>query len=377
MSPTSKLFEPIKLGDLDLRHRVVHAPLTRFKATKTGHVQIQPMVKEYYAQRSGVPGTFLIAEATLIHDKAGGYYNVPGIWTEEQVESWKQVTSAVHENKSFIFCQLWALGRAANTSILQEKGLPYVAPSPTQKPDTTHGILPRELTIEEIREFIQLYAQAAKNAVFGAGFDGVEIHGANGYLIDQFLQDMTNLRTDEYGGSIEKRSRFALEVVDAVVEAVGAKRLGVRLSPWSQFQGMGMKDPIPQYTHFVSELKKKHPDLAYVHVIEPRIDGGSDRTTTSESGAIETNQFLRDICSSLPIISAGGYTRGKAIAASDATGCLVAFGRLFISNPFLPIRLKNDIPLNQYDRKTFYTPGDSKDGDPSVGYIDYPFVELN
>ncbi|KAM6501830.1 hypothetical protein JOM56_001807 [Amanita muscaria] len=368
MSSTSKLFEPIKLGDLDLRHRIVHAPLTRFKATKTGHVQIQPMVKEYYAQRSSVPGTFLITESTLVHDKAGGYYNVPGIWTEEQV------TSAVHENKSFIFCQLRALGRAANPSVLQEKGLPYVAPSPTQELNTAHGILPRELTIEEIRELIQLFAQAAKTAVFSAGFDGVEVHAASGYLIDQFLQDTTNLRTDEYGGSIENRSRFALEVVDAVGEAVGAKRLGVRLSPWSQVRGMGMKDPIPQFSHFVSELKKKHPDLAYVHVIEARVDDPSDRTT---SGAIETNQFLRDIWSPLPIISAGGYTREKAIAAADATGCLVAFGRLFISNPDLPIRLKSDIPLNQYDRKTFYTPGDSKDEDPSIGYIDYPFVELN
>jgi len=333
------------------------------------------MVKEYYSQRSSVPGTFIFTEATLIHDKAGGYYNVPGIWTEEQIESWKQVTNAVHENKSFIFSQLWALGRAAKPSILQEKGLPYVAPSATQEPNTD-GILPRELTVEEIKEYIQLYAQAAKNAVFSAGFDGVEVHGANGYLVDQFLQDMTNLRTDEYGGSIENRSRFALEVVDAVVEAVGAKRVGIRLSPWSRFKGMGMKDPIPQYGHFVSELKKKHPDLAYIHLIESRVDGPSDRTTTSEP--VETNQFLRDIWSPLPIISAGGYTREKAIAAADATtGVLIAFGRLFISNPDLPIKLKHDIPLNKYDRTTFYTPGDSKDADPSIGYIDYPFAELN
>ncbi|KAF8636063.1 hypothetical protein AX17_003828 [Amanita inopinata Kibby_2008] len=372
---TSQLFQPIKLGTLDLQHRVVHAPLTRYKATKKGHVQLMPMVRNYYSQRSSTPGTLLFSEATLIHEKAGGYDKVPGIWSDEQIEAWKQVTEAVHANKSFIFSQLWALGRVAEPQTLRESNppLPFIAPSPTLPPGADHDELPRAYTIDEIHEVVQLYAQAAKNAVFKAGFDGVEIHGANGYLFDQFLQDVTNLRTDEYGGSIENRSRFCLEVVDAVVEAVGAERVGIRLSPWSPFQGMGMKDPIPQFAHFVSSVKMKHPKLAYLHVIEPRIDGNKDRTSAMQS--YESNDFIRAIWSPKPYISAGGYDREKGIATADATGSLITYGRHFISNPDLPIRLKNSIPLNQYNRKTFYIDGESAEG--AVGYTDYPFAENN
>ena len=248
-----KLFQPIKVGNLELQHRVVHAPLTRFKATKQRHVQIQPLVKEYYSQRSSTPGTFIIGEGTFIHEKYGGYHNVPGIWTDEHIASWKQVgcyliyipffknsfakvTSIVHKNKSFMFDQLWVLGRAADPQVLKENSFSFIAPSPIGIPGGSDEI-PRELTIDEIKEIVQFYAEAAKNAVFKADFDGVEIHGANGYLFDQFLQDMSNTRLDEYGGSIENRSRFGLEVVDAVVDAVGPERVGVRLSPWSTFQG--------------------------------------------------------------------------------------------------------------------------------------------
>ncbi|KAF8630483.1 hypothetical protein AX15_002899 [Amanita polypyramis BW_CC] len=370
MAATPKLFQPIKIGNLELQHRVVHGPLTRFKATKRGYAQIQPLVKEYYSQRSSTPGTLLLTEATYIHGKAGGYHNVPGLWKDEQLASWKQVTDAVHENKSFIYCQLWALGRAANPQVLQEEGFPYTAPSPISIPGSQSGVLPRELTIEEIKEFVQLYAQAAKNAVFEAGFDGVEIHGANGYLIDQFLQDLSNTRTDEYGGSIENRSRFAFEVVDAVVAAVGAERVAIRLSPWSTFQGMGMKNPIPQFAHFVSELKLRHPNFAYIHVVEPRVDGGSDRPPTEE-----TSEVIHTIWSPLKYISAGGYNRELALSVAESTGSLIAFGRHFLSNPDLPTRLKEDIPLNKYDRKTFYTPGDSETG--AIGYADYPFHTKN
>ncbi|KAK2463888.1 hypothetical protein APHAL10511_004060 [Amanita phalloides] len=368
---TPKLFQPFKLGKLDLQHRVVHAPLTRFKATKRGHVEIQPMVKEYYAQRSTTPGTFILTEGTLIHEKVGGFYNVPGIWTDEQIESWKQVTSVVHKNASFIFSQLWALGRVAKPDVLKEKDIPYTAPSPT--PFHDDGEPPRELTTEEIKEIIQLYVQAAKNAVFKAGFDGVEIHGANGYLFDQFLQDMSNTRTDEYGGSIANRSRFCLEVVDAIAEVVGEERLGVRLSPWSGYQGMGMKDPIPQFAHFVAELKLRHPNLAYLHVVEPRITGSVDRT--SPLSGHESNDFLRAIWSPLPYISAGGYDRESAVAAAEGTNTLITFGRHFLSNPDLPIRLRNNIPLNKYNRQTFYLPGDTEEG--KKGYVDYPFAIRN
>ncbi|KAF8057172.1 hypothetical protein FPV67DRAFT_582237 [Lyophyllum atratum] len=371
MSPTSPLlFQPIKIGNIALQHRLVLAPLTRYKSTKSAHVPVVRLMKEYYSQRSSVPGSLLITEATFIAAKAGGYPNIPGIWSEEQTRAWKEVTDQVHANGSYIFLQLWALGRTADPTTLksEDPSFSLVAPSPiplSSNPDT----IPRELTQEEIQEYVQLYAQAAKNAVEKAGFDGVEIHGANGYLIDQFLQDVSNHRTDSYGGSIEARSRFGLEVVDAVVSAVGAKRTAIRLSPWSPFQSMAMKDPIPQFSHFVSTLKWNHPDLAYLHVVEPRIDGNIDRELASH----ESNDFIRAIWKPLPLVIAGGYDRESALKSTEEDGILIAFGRLYISNPDLPLRLKEDIPLNPYNRKTFYTPGDAEGAE--VGYIDYPFAK--
>ncbi|RDB20347.1 putative inactive dehydrogenase EasA [Hypsizygus marmoreus] len=372
MSPsiaTPTLFQPIQVGNMTLSHRLVLAPLTRFKATKTAHVPVVSLVKEYYSQRSSTPGTFLITDATFIAAKAGGYPNVPGIWNPAQISAWKEVTDQVHANDSFIFMQLWALGRAALPEVLAaDSSLSVIAPSPISLSSRSTAV-PRELTTAEIQDFVQLYAQAAKNAVLEAGFDGVEVHGANGYLVDQFLQDMSNQRRDEYGGSIEARSRFGLEVVDAIVDAVGPERTAIRVSPWSLFQDMGMQDPVPQFTHFVSTLKAKHPTLAYLHVVEPRISGDADRTTI---GAHESNDFIRTIWSPLPLITAGGYTRDTAIEAVEKNGGLVAFGRWFISNPDLPLRLKNNIPLSPYDRKTFYVAVDQEN--PEVGYIDYPFA---
>ncbi|GLB35701.1 putative nadh flavin oxidoreductase nadh oxidase [Lyophyllum shimeji] len=366
-----RLFQPITIGNAHLRHRVILAPLTRFKATKTTHIPIVPLVQEYYSQRSSVPGTLVITEATFIAAKAGGYYNIPGIWSDEQVHAWKQVTDAVHANGSYIFLQLWALGRTAEPDVLiaEDPSFSFVAPSSvplSERPAPP----PRELKLEEIQEYVQLYVQAAKNAVEKAGFDGVEIHGANGYLIDQFLQDVSNQRTDGYGGSIEARSRFGLEVVAAVANAVGEKKTAIRLSPWSPFQSMGMEDPIPQFSHFVSTLKRKHPNLAYLHVVEPRISGNDDRLTDPSR---ESNEFIRAIWKPLPLIVAGGYIRETALKTADENGELVAFGRLFISNPDLPLRLKADIPLTPYDRKTFYIPGDHERAE--VGYIDYPFAK--
>ncbi|RDB18244.1 putative inactive dehydrogenase EasA [Hypsizygus marmoreus] len=374
MSPstiTPKLFQPIQVGNITLSHRLVLAPLTRYKATKTAHVPVVSLVKEYYSQRSSTPGTLLVTEATFIAAKAGGYANVPGIWSPEQITAWKEVTDQVHANGSFIFLQLWALGRAAYPDVLASEDLSLSFVAPSSIPLSSHPTaVPRELTTTEIHEYVQLYAQAAKNAVLEAGFDGVEVHGANGYLVDQFLQDVSNRRSDEYGGSVEARSRFGLEVIDAIVDAVGPERTAIRLSPWSLFQDMGMQDPVPQFTHFVSTLKAKHPTLAYIHVVEPRINGNADRTTI---GAHESNDFIRTIWSPLPFITAGGYTRDTAIEAVEKNGGLVAFGRWFLSNPDLPLRLKKNIPLSPYDRKTFYVPVDKEN--PEVGYIDYPFAE--
>ena len=255
-SSTSALFSPIRVGNINLQHHIVLAPLTRVRA-HADHVP-SPQAPAYYSQRGSAPGTLLVTEATFISQKAGGYDNVPGIYTDAHVEGWKkahciflsdywmradlrpglQVTEAVHEKGSFVFLQLWALGRAAQTEVLaKENNSPYVSASPIPLPGKPD--IPRALTTEEIKEYVATYVAAAQNAI-RAGFDGVEIHGANGYLIDQFLQDVTNQRTDEYGGSIENRARFALEVTDAVVEAVGAERTGFRISPWGEFNGTCM-----------------------------------------------------------------------------------------------------------------------------------------
>ncbi|KAG5350459.1 hypothetical protein C0989_010957 [Termitomyces sp. Mn162] len=339
---TPRLFQPINVGTTKLQHRLVLAPLTRFRSTKT-HVPVLPLVKEYYSQRSSTPGSLLITEATFIAAKAGGYHNVPGIWNDEQINAWKEVTDQVHANGSFIFVQLWALGRAADPDILSSEGHPFVAPSPiaiASKPTP----LPRELTIDEIQEYTSLYVKAAKNAVEKAGFDGVEIHGANGYIVDQFLQERSNQRSDQYGGSIQARSKFGLDVVDAVVDAIGAERTAIRLSPWSTFQGkihpsshttaeavadMGSDDPIPQFSYFVSTLKARHPHMAYLHLVEPRIMGSTDCVAAEH----ESNDFIRVIWGPAPLIVAGGYTRESVIEIAEAhEGELVAFGRYYISN---------------------------------------------
>ncbi|OCH85979.1 FMN-linked oxidoreductase [Obba rivulosa] len=363
MSSHPKLFQPVQVGELTLAHRIVLAPLTRFRANKA---RVLPDYSaEYYGQRASDPGTLLIAEATPIAPKAVGFLNVPGIWTDEQVTSWKHVTDAVHAKHSFIYLQMWTSGRAAYLEALREEdpSLPYVSASDVKL--STRPIAPRPLTIPEIQDYVQTFARAADIAVNRAGFDGVEIHGANGYLVDQFIQDVTNKRTDEYGGSIENRSRFALEVVDAIVKAIGAKKTAIRLSPWADFQEMRMDDPIPQFSHLVEQLRERHPDLAYIHLVEPRATGDHDREVITG----ESNDFIREIWGPRPIISAGGFTRETAIELAEKTGDLVAFGRAFISNPDLPRRLREDIPLAKWDRSTFYTPEDPK------GYIDYPFAE--
>ncbi|CAK5274075.1 unnamed protein product [Mycena citricolor] len=361
-----QLFQPISVGDMQLKHRVVLAPLTRFRAD--GERVPLPIVKEYYIQRASEPGTLLISEATFIDECASGYLNVPGIWSEAQFAAWKEITDAVHAQGSFIFLQLWALGRAAQPSTLGDH--PYVSASGIPLRDRpADQIKPRPLSKAEIAEYARLYARAAANAVHKAGFDGVEIHGANGYLIDQFLQDVSNVRSDEYGGSVENRARFALEVVDAVVAAVGPKKAALRISPWNTWQDMGMKDPKPTFSYLVEQIKARHPDLAFIHAVEPRVSGADIRAEDSMPEDM-SNDFVRQIWSSgsRRLISAGGYTRDAAIRDGEK-GDLVAFGRRYIANPDLPSRLLHDYPLNPYDRKTFYDAGSSS----PKGYTDYPF----
>ncbi|KAF2177525.1 putative N-ethylmaleimide reductase [Zopfia rhizophila CBS 207.26] len=353
----SRLFKPLKVGQMALNHRLAMAPLTRFRASEE-HVPL-PMVAEYYAQRASVPGTLLVTEATFISTENGGYANVPGLWNRDQINAWRLVTEVVHKKGSYIYAQLWALGRAADPKVAAEEGFEVRSSSAVQLSEK-HAI-PVPLTVDGIKKTIHTYASAARNAI-EAGFDGVELHGANGYLIDQFLQDKVNQRTDEYGGSIENRSRFAVEVVKAVVEAVGAARTGIRLSPFSTFQGMRMDDPIPQFTDIITKLNKF--GLAYLHLVESRISGNAD----VEAG--ESLDFATKAWDG-PLLIAGGFRSDSAKRLVDEErpdrDVVVVFGRYFISTPDLPFRVKRGLPLAEYDRSKFYIPKSE------VGYTDYPF----
>lgn len=356
----SALFEPTRIGALSLGHRVVMAPLTRYRADE--HNVPLPIMKEYYRQRASSPGSMIITEGTFISPQAGGFANVPGIWNETQIKAWREITDAVHENGSFIVCQLWALGRAAKVEILARTG--HKAISASDIPIDAESTTPTALTEEGIQSFINDYATAAKNAI-AAGFDAVEIHGANGYLCDQFLQDVSNDRTDRWGSSIENRARFGSAVAKAVAGAIGADRTGYRVSPWSPFQAMKMKDPIPQFSYLAEQLRSL--GLAYIHIVQSRISGANDIEVESESV-----EFLLDIWkgASGVAILAGGFTPESGAAAAEKykdVPVAVAFGRSFLANPDLPYRIEHSISLNNYNRATFYTPEDP------VGYIDYPF----
>ncbi|KAJ7052292.1 NADH:flavin oxidoreductase/NADH oxidase [Mycena amicta] len=362
---TSQLFQATRIGDIELSHRVVFAPVTRYRGDDK-HAPL-PHVAEYYEQRASTPGSLLVTEATFIAARAGGYKNVPGIWSDEHIAEWKQVTDRVHAKGSYIFLQLHVLGRAAEPDVLAEDNLPYVSAS--NVPLTGRPRPPRPLTKDELKEYLELYATAATNAVNKASFDGVEIHGANGYLLDQFLHESSNTRTDEYGGpSVENRTRFPLEVAEAVVKAVGQKKTGFRVSPWSTFQDMYIADPKPTYSHLITQLRDRYPELAYLHIVEPRADGDDTSVNFKEW---HSNDFIRDIWGDRPLIHAGGYTRQTAMAAAEQKpNELFAFGRYYIANPDLPYRLLNDIALTVGTRAFYYAPGSS---DPK-GFTDYPFA---
>lgn len=367
MPSAPSLFSPISVGTVNLQTRVVLAPLTRVRALP-GNVPSQ-LQAEYYAQRAVDPGTLLVSEATYIAPESAGAPIegdglVPGIWSPEQIKGWSHVIRGIHKNNSFFFLQLWDIGRVAWYSELQKLGN-YVPTGPSSISKTPNPHL-RALTREEIKTKVQLYVQAAKNAL-KAGADGVEIHAANGYLLDTFLRSASNQRTDEYGGSVENRARFILEVVDAIVEAVGAQRTALRLSPWSTFQDIDVdeKETPEQFLYLFEELQKRaHAgnELAYVHVVEPRFSGDS---TTETGYSWESNEPFRRVWKGI-LIRAGGYKRETALKDSESgENTLIAFGRLFLANPDLVERLKKDRELNAYDRSTFYVPGPK-------GYTDYP-----
>ncbi|RCI02979.1 hypothetical protein CU098_011811 [Rhizopus stolonifer] len=357
------LFTPTKIGNQELKHRVVLAPLTRFRATPEA-VPTDLQV-EHYKQRAS-EGGLLITEATFISRLAGNYYRVPGIYTKEQIEAWKKVTSAVHEKKGVIYLQLWHIGRAGSSEF-NPNGEQIVSASDI--PISGKSMLgrdyeaPRPLTVDEIKAIVQDYRQAALNAI-EAGFDGVEIHSANGYLLDQFINTSSNKRTDAYGGSIENRARFPLEVVDAVVDAVGAERTAIRFSPGGKFQDMEDETVVETWSYLTSQLQKNHPDLAYLHFIEARANFFND-----EANNVDTLEPYRQIWKG-PFITASGFSTNvpHAIDIAEKTGNLIAFGRAFIANPDLPERIRNGWELNKYDRSTFYT-------NDAAGYTDYPFYD--
>ncbi|EPS98163.1 hypothetical protein FOMPIDRAFT_1165690 [Fomitopsis schrenkii] len=361
MSPQAvpKLFQPTVVGNHVLAHRVVLAPLTRSRADAEGVPS--PHAVTYYAQRAVVPGTLLITEATFIAPFAGGgMQGSPGIWSEAQVEAWKRITHVVHEKGSRIFCQFWALGRTADPDLLDAAGFPYVSASDIKL--STYTRTPRALTVQEIKQYVDAHANAARNAI-RAGFDGIELLAANGYLIDSFLQDVSNNRTDAYGGSIENRARFALEVIEGVAKEIGPERTAIRFGPWGRLNDMRMEDPKPQFSYLVSQIAERYPRFAWIHVVEPRGWG----FTNSEPGPGESNDFIREIWAPRPLISAGGHTRESAFEFAEK-GDLVAFGRYFIAHPDLPLRLAKNLPLEKGNRALYYVQGPE-------GYIDYPFAE--
>jgi N-ethylmaleimide reductase len=362
------LFSPLQVGPYRLNHRVVMAPLTRMRAERPG-LAPRPLNAEYYAQRA-TPGGLIIAEASPVMVTGFGNPGVPGIYSEAQIKGWRNVVDAVHAKGGLIFLQLWHVGRVSHSSY-QPGGVLPVAPSAVPisaelKTMTADGKpasyeTPRALQTVEVAGIVEAFRQAASNAM-KAGFDGVEIHGANGYLIEQFLQSRSNLRTDQYGGSIENRTRFLMEITQAVIGVWGANRVGVRLSPYGIANDSGEADPMPLYTHVVQALNPL--GLAYLHFIEPR-SSGAGRAEVNHQNVPSAMVLFRPIWKGV-LVTAGGFTGETAEAAiADGHADAIAFGRIFISNPDLPRRLSEGLPLTPYNRATFY-------GGEEKGYTDYP-----
>ena len=354
----SDLFSPIRLGPYDLPNRVVMAPMTRNRA---GPAEVPtPLMATYYAQRASAG--LIISEGTQISPQGQGYPGTPGIFSKQQVEAWTPVTAAVHAAGGRIFCQLWHVGRVSHPSLQPNGALP-VAPSalaPAGQLWTPEGmkpyVTPRTLATEEIAGLIEDYRKAARNAL-AAGFDGVELHAANGYLIDQFLRDGSNRRIDRYGGSITNRTRLLREVTAALIEVAGARRVGVRLSPTNPFNDVADSHPAALFGHATDELARMR--FAYLHIIEP---GPTDPIA---KGGVPDGKFFRARWRG-PLMLNKGYDLARANAAiTDGTADLVSFAALFLANPDLPERLRRGGPFNPPDRKTFY-------GGDARGYTDYP-----
>jgi len=370
----NKLFSPTRIGPYELRNRIVLPPLTRSRSSQPGNIP-NDLMATYYRQRASAG--FMVTEGTQIEPRGQGYAWTPGIHSQEQIEGWKKVTEAVHAEDGVIFAQLWHVGRVSHTS-LQPNGDAPVAPSalPARSvkvfietgPGT--GTLadpsePRALSTAEVKELVQLYATAARNAL-EAGFDGVELHCANGYLVNQFISAHTNCRTDEYGGSLQNRLRFLREITHAVADVVGADRLGVRFAPLFASTDelrvyLGLLEDNPHETYIEAVKVLEEIGVAYLSLAEADWDDAPELPATFRNA-------VREVFSGR-IIYAGRYTAERAVAAIDAGWAdLIAFGRPFIANPDLPQRIANGWPLNPVDASSMY-------GGTEKGYIDYPFYE--
>ncbi|WP_444934157.1 alkene reductase [Microbulbifer sp. JTAC008] len=368
------LFSEINLGPYTLKNRIVLPPLTRSRSSQPGNIA-NDLMANYYSQRAGAG--FMVTEGTQIEPRGQGYAWTPGIYSKEQIEGWKKVTKAVHDQGGIIFAQLWHVGRVSHTSLQPGNAAP-VAPSAIRadavkvfiETGPGQGALaepsePRALTTEEVKELVQLYAQAARNAM-EAGFDGVELHCANGYLVNQFISEHTNHRDDEYGGSLENRLRFLKEIVAAVSNEVSGERLGVRFAPLFEstdedrvYLGLVESDPHKTYIEAIKLLNEA--GIAYLSLAEADWDNAPDLP----------ENFYREVREIFGgrIMYAGKYSPEKALRVLDAgNGDIFGFGRPFIANPDLPTRIRNEWPLNQVDPNTMY-------GGTEVGYTDYPLYQ--
>ncbi|MEP0071850.1 MAG: alkene reductase [Marinomonas sp.] len=349
------LFNPVKLGDLTLPNRFVMAPLTR---TRAPNHQPNALMAEYYSQRASTG--LLIAECTMVTENTSAFGDDPGIYSPEQIKGWKLTTEAVHKADGRIFLQIWHAGRAAHP--LLNGGKEPVAPSAIAIEGDTHTpegkkpyTVPRALTVSEIKAIVGDFRQAAVNAK-EAGFDGVEIHGANGYLIDQFLRDSANQRTDEYGGSFENRARFLREVIEAVTDVMGSGRVGLRLSPLNSFQSMKDSDPVDLIRYLADMLNRY--DLAYLHLMRADFFGLQQADVVPAAREVYKGHLMVNM----------GYSPEEAHQVlENKQADSVAFGTSILANPDFVERVKQGAELNQPDQTTFYTPGEK-------GYTDYPFL---
>ncbi|MVT64867.1 alkene reductase [Bradyrhizobium pachyrhizi] len=366
---TDELFRPYRLGPFELPNRIVMAPLTRARARQPGNAQ-SSLAACYYAQRASA--ALIISEATQVSMQGQGYAWTPGIYNREQVEAWRWVTKAVHESGGLIFNQLWHVGRISHPALQPDNMLP-VAPSPIipagkafienkrGEGELVPFVRPRELTFEEMPYLVAQYERAARNAQ-SAEFDGIEIHGANGYLIDQFIESGTNRRTDAYGGPIANRSRLLFEIAEALIRIWGADRIGIRLSPFGKLNDIYDDDPESTFSYLAERLADY--GFSYLHIVNPALEEMQSGKEPAPK-ALDMVKLIRRKYRGTLIVAGGFDTNSAAHWLREGLADLIAFGRKFIANPDLPERLRLGVPLNKDDPTTYYGGGEK-------GYTDYP-----